>query len=54
MAEVKSIKQVSCVHGACNIALEKVALHKGLPVKLFFRIIIVVTRTIVFLNSNKN
>ena len=31
--EIKSVKQVSCVHGAGNITLEKVALDKGLRLK---------------------
>ena len=29
--EIKTVERVSCVHGACNIALEKNALDKDLP-----------------------
>ena len=31
--EIRSVKQVSCVHGACNISLVEVALDTGLPLK---------------------
>ena len=52
-----SAESVACVHGACNITSEKVALDKDLPLKknlwsfIFFTIIIVMITMIVFRNT---